>query len=264
MTSRRPASLGRRLRSVYVWHRWLGVAALVFVLLFAATGLALNHTEALKLDERHIQNAFWLSLYGLNDDVTVRGFQKSGHWFSQAGGRIYFDDRFIGTGPLPVDAVQLKNLWLLAGSNQLWLLDRQAQPLEVIDAAQLPGRVRSLEIRAGKLILHSPYASFLGDLDELDWQTISARQKAAPLQESPPAALARPIVADVRAHALNLERILLDLHSGRLFGKLGVYVMDMAAIVLMVLGLTGLLLWLRYQLSQRRIRERRRLKRQAQ
>lgn len=32
-------------------HRWAGVVALVFVLLLAATGIALNHTDEWRLDQ---------------------------------------------------------------------------------------------------------------------------------------------------------------------------------------------------------------------
>ena len=42
---------------------------------------------------------------------------------------------------------------------------------------------------------------------------------------------------------MNLEQILLDLHSGRLFGSFGVLVMDLAAILLVVLSITGFVAW---------------------
>ncbi len=41
---------------------------------------------------------------------------------------------------------------------------------------------------------------------------------------------------------LPLERVVLDLHSGRLFGWLGPYVMDAAALGLLIVAITGLLL----------------------
>ena len=42
---------------------------------------------------------------------------------------------------------------------------------------------------------------------------------------------------------ISLERFLLDAHSGRFFGKYGVYVIDAAAILLLILAITGIWLW---------------------
>ena len=42
---------------------------------------------------------------------------------------------------------------------------------------------------------------------------------------------------------INLERFLLDAHSGRVFGKYGIYVIDVAAILLLILSITGIWLW---------------------
>ncbi len=41
-------SRAKLLRSLYVWHRYLGLSAALFVILLSATGLALNHTELLQ------------------------------------------------------------------------------------------------------------------------------------------------------------------------------------------------------------------------
>jgi len=42
---------------------------------------------------------------------------------------------------------------------------------------------------------------------------------------------------------ISLERFLLDAHSGRFFGKYGVYVIDIAALLLLILSITGIWLW---------------------
>ena len=42
---------------------------------------------------------------------------------------------------------------------------------------------------------------------------------------------------------MDLEQIVLDLHSGRLFGNIGVLVMDLVAILLIILSITGFIAW---------------------
>lgn len=260
MTSRKPAnlaSLGRRIRSVYVWHRWLGLVAVLFVLLFAVTGLALNHTEQLKLDQRHFSGDFWLDLYQIDRHVRVQGLEVDGRWFSHARGRLYMDDRFIGPGVEPVDAIRLDQWWVLAGPTRLWLLDDNGVLLEKVEASSLPGRIIDIEADKDALLLLTPYAAFRGDLDSLQWRPVAGLTAVTATKQQPPEAIHASIVSDVLRQALSLERLMLDLHSGRLFGQLGIYVMDAAAVSLIVLGLTGLWLWLRYRRSQRRRKLRR-------
>ncbi|MFT5351416.1 MAG: hypothetical protein ACI9MF_002239 [Gammaproteobacteria bacterium] len=48
-----------------------------------------------------------------------------------------------------------------------------------------------------------------------------------------------------RGKGLSLERILLDLHSGRLLGNAGVFIVDLAALFFVFLALSGSWMWLR-------------------
>ncbi|HKJ20122.1 MAG TPA: hypothetical protein VJ993_05635, partial [Woeseiaceae bacterium] len=45
-----------------------------------------------------------------------------------------------------------------------------------------------------------------------------------------------------RGRGLTVERMVLDLHSGRIFDMSGVLLMDLVALCMIVLGLSGLLL----------------------
>ena len=52
---------------------------------------------------------------------------------------------------------------------------------------------------------------------------------------------------------LSWERWLQDLHSGRFFGPIGVWLMNLASFVFILLGFTGLVLWF----TSRRVKARR-------
>ena len=52
-------------------------------------------------------------------------------------------------------------------------------------------------------------------------------------------------------HGLPLERVLLDLHSGRIFGEAGVWLVDAAALLFLLLAGSGLWLWGRRHASGR-------------
>ncbi len=57
--------------------------------------------------------------------------------------------------------------------------------------------------------------------------------------------LQQAITRVYRGEGLSLERLLLDLHSGRIFGSIGVLVYDLLALALGFLSISGLVLWFR-------------------
>jgi len=63
------------------------------------------------------------------------------------------------------------------------------------------------------------------------------------LEAATPAELAQTLNRNYRGHGLSLERVLLDLHTGRLFGSLGVLIVNTASVMLLVLVISGFILW---------------------
>jgi hypothetical protein len=225
------------------------------LLVFAFTGLALNHSDKLGLDRHHLQHRFWQRLYPLDPDIKVTGLEDQGHWFSHAGGRLYFDQRYITASTAANAVVRLNDFWAISNTTEILLIDDQGSLLERITAEQLPGRIRGLEQHGHELIIYSRYANFVGDIDSLNWRVLAPDgvQQAPPprvARSRPPAPVVDAIHRDVRAHAFSLERLLLDIHNGQLFGLVGVVVMDSAAFALIALSVSGLLLWVSYRRKQ--------------
>jgi uncharacterized iron-regulated membrane protein len=54
-----------------------------------------------------------------------------------------------------------------------------------------------------------------------------------------------------RGTGLSLERVLLDLHSGRILGEAGVWLVDAAALLFLLLAGSGVWLWGRRRASAR-------------
>ena len=58
-----------------------------------------------------------------------------------------------------------------------------------------------------------------------------------------PLSLEQELLASYGGPQITYERLLVDLHSGRLFGTIGVIIVDIAAICLLVLAVTGIYLY---------------------
>ncbi len=58
-----------------------------------------------------------------------------------------------------------------------------------------------------------------------------------------PEIITDPVIKQYSNTVISWERLLLDVHSGRLFGRFGTWVMDTAAIALIFMAVTGLWIW---------------------
>ena len=86
--------------------------------------------------------------------------------------------------------------------------------------------------------------------DGLAWQALSEKESSATnrLVWASEQALPKSLSASLTksfSPSLPLERIVLDLHSGRFFGSNGPLVMDTVALLLIILSLSGVWIYIR-------------------
>lgn len=229
------------------WHRRAGLAAALFVLILAITGLLLNHTTELRLDQRHIGSNVILNWYGMDVPDTLRHFRAGDTAVSQLGEQLFIDaqrvmkseDELVGAAahPMFIAAALEGEILLLTASGELV---ERIRPLP-------QGLTRLTAIGTtpdGRIAIAADETTLVADTDLLTWQPAPADQVitwSRPAQAGE--AFNAQVIDQYLGQTLSYERVLLDLHSGRLFGGWGVYLMDAAAILLILLALTGLWRW---------------------
>jgi len=230
-------------------HRTIGALAAVFVVLMVISGLLLNHSHGLGLDRRHVSQSFVLDWYGLGEPEHIRSFTFGDDWLSFAGSQLYFNDKNVATLSGATGAIASGDMLVAAGTGDLILLTRDGALLErqawsVADA----GSIESLgNLKDDTVVIETTRALWLADTQLLNWEP-AGQMTESPVWSSPaqtPPALRRAIVQSYRGDSLSLERLLLDLHSGRVFGTVGVIVYDLLALALGFLAVSGLILWAR-------------------
>jgi len=237
---------GLKLRSLFLWHRYFGLTAALFVLILAATGLLLNHTERLKLDQRHVQADWLLDWYGIPTPAVRASFDVNGHWVSEAGVHVYWDDRLLeGLQPPLRGAVAFENGAVIATAAELlWLSPGGEVVAKLGKLDGVPAGIDAIGLRDGAVALHTAHGDYLGDRELINWTpgaAITDLRWAMPA--APPAKVITALARLQRGEGLTLERVLLDLHSGRLLGAFGPYVMDGAALLMLLLAVTGVWHW---------------------
>jgi hypothetical protein len=248
-------SRAKLLRSLYIWHRYLGLAAAAFVIILTLTGLALNHTEELGLARSHVQSNLLLDWYGVHAPVRMTGFQAGPHHITAVGGHVYWNDvRLEQVAPPLIGALEFADLIVVGIEGQLLLFTPQGDLIERLDGATgVPAGMQALGIATdGKLAIRAAHGDYRTDDSFLEWQETDSGSDVAWIEpETIPPELREAIRIAYRGNDLPLERVLLDLHSGRILGTWGIYLMDAAAILFLILAGSGIWLWGRRRASAR-------------
>ena len=232
------------------WHRRIGVVAALFVVVLVVTGIAINHSDDWGLDKKPLKQTWLLKHYGIPTPVLhsfpLNESLNSGAWLSQLGDGLYLVETQIGrcSSPLLAAVAMSKTIAVLcAGRLQLFTLSGEKLD-DISESLGLPAGVDALGLHQQALLLRSPEGVIAFDLRTLMFSAIKQPEEvlwAAPAVAPP--AIQRSLLAQYRGSGLSWERLLLDLHSGRLFGAIGVYIMDLAAIALLLIALSGVWVW---------------------
>lgn len=247
---RNGSSITRRL------HRSVGAIAALFVVFMVVSGLALNHSNRLGLNEGHVSQGFLLDWYGLNGPDAINSFSVGDDWISFAGSQLYFNEKSVSTVTQGTGAVSSNGFYIAAGSDELVLLDQEGQLIErVAWAPQGPLPIESIGLQTdGSVTVKAAGQLWLADAELLNWDRAetTANTSSWSKPSTAPVSIQRSIEQQYRGGKLSILQLLLDFHSGRFFGNLGVLVYDLLALAVGFLAISGLLLWVRGRRNGRR------------
>lgn len=239
----------RRHKLFWTWHRRVGIVAALLVLVLSITGIALNHTEGLRLDERHVRWGWLLEWYGIEIPRDAVSYSLDHGRVSLLGDRLYLDQQTVpGLFDELAGAVSVDSMVAVAVDGDVLLLTRAGEVVDRLGGENgVPDGVDAIgRSPGGATVLLTSDGVFVADQDLMVWSRngVDAEDVAWAARSPAEGALLDAMQRDYRGRILPVERVLLDLHSGRIFGFLGPYLMDAAAILLILLALTGSWLWL--------------------
>jgi len=231
-------------------HRFAGLLGLLLFAGIAITGIALNHADRLGLPHSRVQTPWILKLYGIGVQPIERGFEVGSQWLTAVGDDVYLDGHMLGNVSGLVAAVASQGLFVVADERGLALFLPDGQLVERLSQDLPSPMIRLGTDPLGRVVAHTPNGDQLADADLLAWRPYSGKtqwNRERPL----PTDLATRLSAQYYGQGPSWERVILDLHSGRLFGHYGWLFTDLAAVLILLLGVSGLWSWTR---QRRRVR----------
>jgi hypothetical protein len=251
MTGRKP-----RRFTAFLWHRRIGLAAIILVIILAVTGIMLNHTESLRLDEHYVESSALLGWYGLEPEGEAVSYDVGEHVITVLDNLVFFNTYPVTkTEQTFHGAVRAEQLIVLAFDTELVLLTTDGDFVERMPTGQSFPQIQRIGIKYKRPVIEtSDQFYYMADEHILDWDVIINEDIAWADKTTLDDTKMAVLLESFRGRGLTLERVILDLHSGRIFGAYGVYVMDAAAVALLWLSCSGLWVWWRRRVKQKRKR----------
>jgi len=216
------------------------------------TGVVLNHAAELGLDNRHVYASWLARWYGISAERPRHAFRSGGHDLIAANGRWVLDGRLSGEKfPPPIGLVELADMVVVASSTSLYLYGKDGVLIDRLERNALPGvPVQAIGAGASQLILRTASGTFESS-DALSWKR-APRDAIAWSSPADLSAAEGERYAQMLEPGVSVQRVLLDVHSGRFAGRYGPLVVDLLAVFLSVLSLSGA--WLFFKRKHRRER----------
>ncbi len=208
------------------------------VVLLVVTGIPLQFTDTLNLGSRGVESPWLHAHYG----VVVPDRASVDQGVVQVGDLLLIDGRKVSVSADMLGAVSMEFGHLVATATELIMVP--AEPGIPVERSALPAPGLALGASTGQnLALRSAEDYFRSDDLGATWRAVPEFATNWRAPQSVPVAQAWAL--QYGARLVTLERVLVDAHSGRIIGQVGVWIMNAAGFALIGLALTGAIVWLR-------------------
>ncbi len=228
------------------WHRRAGLLLAPVIVMLALTGVMINHSQSWGWYEKPVYSSLLRVLYGIPPLTVSRGFSVPEQgWVTQSGDDVRLEQTTLLHCPLPLaGALGWSQGMVLLCDGQLHLYTRDGELIETM--SDLPASQEVGLSADGALLLAGRGTVWLLDDSRWEWQPLPADGSADAqwaMWRSLPEVDSQRLSQSIPLPGISRERVLLDLHSGRLFGDWGVWLVDLSAILMVFLALSGSLTW---------------------
>ena len=135
-------------KSINQIHKFTGIAVCVFLIHLSITGIFLNHTEDLGLDEKYTASPMILALYNISMPSQEESFLVDSIFISRFGDQVFMDNQPIIKSESPIMGAAFSNQILaIAFPNEMVLVTQEGELIERISStAELPENIQKLGV----------------------------------------------------------------------------------------------------------------------
>lgn len=224
-------------------HRYVGLAICVFLVHLSITGIFLNHSIGLNLDQTFISWPWVLKQYNLKVPEPEQVFTIEANNFSRFGEEVFFNDKpilFIENDLM--GAIKLGNQYIIATNSDLYLMNDQGFIVDENNA--LPFTIKKLGTDNKNIFIQEQRGiNWQANTIESEWNKTEDFSGVWSLEGTLTKINEQKISKFFVGEGVSLEQIILDFHSGAVFQRAGKLFFDAVSILLIILSFSGIWLW---------------------
>lgn len=226
------------------WHRRFGAIAILIIIALCVSGILINHSQTLRFNQQPVYSASIASLYGLPWERVEKGYQVGQQWLTQVNNQLYLDVLPIGTCQNLNSAIQYQEDIAVLCQDALLLYTQEGELIERLSGLNAEHALMAVLNETLYVQKGDKYFRFSEDI--VDWQEAQSLSGIQWINEqSLPGSLAKALQKQVSVKGITWEQVLLDFHSGRLFGAVGVWVVDITSVLMLLLAISGMITYIR-------------------
>ena len=234
-------------KSINQIHKFTGIAVCVFLIHLSITGIFLNHTEDLGLDEKYTASPMILALYNISIPNQKESFLVDDIFISRFGDQVFMGNQPIIKNENPITGATLSNQVLfIAFPNEMVLLTQEGELIERISGtAELPENIQKLGVSEDILYLKTPNQLWQSSDQAQAWELSDSNFNDWSNEVIMPDQQTKQIEMYFSGKGVSLEQFFLDLHNGNIIKGFGKWLLDIIAIFLLLLSISGIWIWLK-------------------
>ena len=234
-------------KSINQIHKFTGIAVCIFLIHLSITGIFLNHTEDLGLDEKYTASPIILSLYNISIPSQEESFLVDNIFISRFGDQVFMNNQPIIKNESPIMGAAFSNQILtIAFQNEMVLLTQEGELIErITSAAELPKNIQKLGVSEDILYLKTPDQLWQSSDQAQAWELSDSNFNDWSNEVIMPDQQTKQIEMYFSGKGVSLEQFFLDLHNGNIIKGFGKWLLDIIAIFLLLLSISGIWIWLK-------------------
>ncbi|NQW34933.1 MAG: PepSY domain-containing protein [Methylophilales bacterium] len=227
-------------------HKFIGLAVCLFLIHLSISGILLNHTNDLKLDQHRVSWDWLLKSYGIPTPETQSAYAVGENFLHQTNNQIFMNEKSIIRNEAGLMGALLHNNDItIATADSIIEINASGDILRNIKVADaFNNGIRRIGLLSNSIVIESNNIYFVQEVNSNKWlpkEDLTGIKWAN--KQTLPADLKNKIKKYYVGDGLSVEQIILELHSGAIFKKIGRTFMDVIAILLIILSASGIWMW---------------------
>ena len=239
------------------WHQRIGLTAAVFLIWLGSSGAILSRSDQFGFDAMRVRWDWLTALYGLSAEAPRMGFEAQGHWMAATRESTLLDARVVEPRiPPPIGFVPLAGVTgrqlVIGTSESLVIVGEDGVRVDELRAPILPvASLRRIGTTADGGIAVQDFDAFESRDGGNTWVAVLP-QSVKWSQPAPLPGAQRKAIEQFAKPSVLVEQVLIDLHSGRLFGPIGAWIITLVGVLALGLSISGVWSWWRIRQSRQR------------